>query len=445
MKTFVKRVAGMSGIALASGCAVPVGTHNATLGATPTANAGIAGAEGQYALGKYYLGQDRIALALVAFSNALDRDPNYVEARNGRATALARLGDLDAAERELEFAISLAPDAPHLHGNLGYLRLTKGDHGGSARSLRRAFELDPKNPWVRANWDALVARASANPEVLAELERRGNVELAGIQTPTKAPQTLSPASVSEIVAQTILNVEYRAAAPEVFAGGSPVAANSVVNVSDSSAQANSKTSAVVQSTAMLGGTASVTIVTSGAPAAPQVSSHHAAVVSIPAPPTSTVPALAAVPNIKPLEPRPEPQPLAYDQKPVSSAPQASKPPKLRPVRVELSNGNGVRGLARQVGDQIGVGTVRVVRLTNAPTFDVARSRILFREGYRDEAIAMGRQIGRRANVQLDNSIDRRADIRIVLGWDVIAGRSPVASAKEERETIAQLDGQRQAN
>jgi len=188
------------------------------------------------------------------------------------------------------------------------------------------------------------------------------------------------------------------------------------------------------------------VVTIDAPASPPVvARQHATVVTIPAPAVQGVPPLAAVPNAKPAEPRPEPQPLSYEQKPVSSAPQASRPPKLRPVRVELSNGNGVRGMARQVGDQIAVGTVRVVRLTNAPTFDIARSRVLFREGYRDEAIAVGRQIGRRANIQLDNSIDRRADIRIVLGWDVIAGRSPVATAGEERETIAQVDGQRPMN
>jgi hypothetical protein len=118
-----------------------------------------AGPDASYAAGKLRLGDGDAAGALAAFDEALRLDPEHLDARNGRATALARLGQTDAAIAELRRAAEAAPQAAHLHNNLGYLLLNLGRYDEAAQALRRAIAADPANPRYGANWAALTRRA----------------------------------------------------------------------------------------------------------------------------------------------------------------------------------------------------------------------------------------------------------------------------------------------
>lgn len=55
------------------------------------------------------------------------------------------------------------------------------------------------------------------------------------------------------------------------------------------------------------------------------------------------------------------------------------------VKIEVSNGNGVRGMARIVGNYLRINGIPAYRLTNADHFNHPRTVIYYREGFQDQA------------------------------------------------------------
>jgi len=99
------------------------------------------------------------------------------------------------------------------------------------------------------------------------------------------------------------------------------------------------------------------------------------------------------------------------------APLPAAPDGLPPaVPVEVRNGNGVTGMARQLARQIGTGGLKVTRLSNQPGFGVRRTRIEFEPAQR---AAAERLAGRFDGVQLQEVAScAPARMRVVLGRDL---------------------------
>ncbi|GAA4411493.1 hypothetical protein GCM10023089_26980 [Quisquiliibacterium transsilvanicum] len=400
-------------VAALSGCAAfspGAKAPRATTVALERVSHSVGDAGGQYALGKYYLGQRRHALALVAFTKAIAADPAHVEARNGRAAALAQLGDLQAAATELEAAIQRAPESAHLHGNLGYVRMLAGEHRASAEALRRAFDLDPRNERVRANWSALAAKVAEDPAKAAVLAGRPAVASAGITAP--APAAVTPSAVREVVSASVMNLAY---APSPVDVGTMQSARPSLTVITVPAAGNSTAISKDSSTQDAG----------PALAAPStVASAAASTAKLPpSAPLAAPPAAVAALKASSLEP--------------PRAPARAQPP----ARVAVANGNGTPGIARRYGEALRSGSMQVVRISNAPRFDLARSKILFRDGHLDSALALSRRLASKPEIHLDNSIPSRVDVQLVLGNDAPqdgplaeneAGPSQVASVSEAR-------------
>lgn len=88
------------------------------------------------------------------------------------------------------------------------------------------------------------------------------------------------------------------------------------------------------------------------------------------------------------------------------------------VKIEVANGNGVNGMARKVGAFLRNAGFAAARLTNHKPFNVKKSEVQYRTGYRDEAEKLKAIIdGESKLIQRD---DLRADIniRVLLGNDV---------------------------
>ena len=93
------------------------------------------------------------------------------------------------------------------------------------------------------------------------------------------------------------------------------------------------------------------------------------------------------------------------------------------VLLEISNGNGITGMARSVSRAIGQDSTRVVRLTNQKGFAVKRTRVEYKVAFQSEA---ERLAGRYAGAQVVRVGEAaRADIRLVLGRDLIKAVRPV--------------------
>jgi tetratricopeptide (TPR) repeat protein len=108
-----------------------------------------------------------------------------------------------------------------------------------------------------------------------------------------------------------------------------------------------------------------------------------------------------------------------EAKPLAPLPQ--KETRVAPARsfkLEVSNGNGVLGLAKRTARELASAAVRIARLTNQRPFEQARTEIQYRDGYAAEAAELAGQLEHGAQVVPNNQLAHGVDVRLVLGKDV---------------------------
>ena len=89
-----------------------------------------------------------------------------------------------------------------------------------------------------------------------------------------------------------------------------------------------------------------------------------------------------------------------------------------PVRLEISNGNGVTGMAAALARTMRGDDVKVVRLTNVRPFAVPVSRVEYQSDQQAEALALAARLG--MTVTAPREGQQRAEVRIVLGRDLLS-------------------------
>jgi tetratricopeptide (TPR) repeat protein len=96
--------------------------------------------------------------------------------------------------------------------------------------------------------------------------------------------------------------------------------------------------------------------------------------------------------------------------PVAGAVMAAKP-----VRLEISNGNGITGAAARLARALDVDGVKAVRLTNVKNFNVPRTRIEYPQAQQQMAATLSQRLGVPLKVRRVALPD--TDLRLVLGHD----------------------------
>jgi len=124
-------------------------------------------------------------------------------------------------------------------------------------------------------------------------------------------------------------------------------------------------------------------------------------------------ALVEVLRIAPvaMKAMPRPQPMPVDVATGTTA--------AAPVRLEISNGNGINGAAARLARSLSVEGLKTVRLTNVKNFDVPVSRIEYQLDQQAMAESLSDRLGLPLKAQSAKS--PRADMRIVLGHDATQG------------------------
>jgi hypothetical protein len=95
---------------------------------------------------------------------------------------------------------------------------------------------------------------------------------------------------------------------------------------------------------------------------------------------------------------------------VAATPAPVRPVETPPVAPQLSraqtsvlvlNGNGISGAAATTAEAVRARRYRVAEVGNAPRADYGRSLVMYRPGYRGEALRLGRDLGIRLVTPLD--------------------------------------------
>jgi Flp pilus assembly protein TadD len=103
--------------------------------------------------------------------------------------------------------------------------------------------------------------------------------------------------------------------------------------------------------------------------------------------------------------------------PAPSAPLQTRVLALRRATLEISNGNGVAGMARALARNMVQPGMRVVRVSNQKRFVVARTRVEYRGDFQLSAVLLAERFG--ADAVLVAGPAPLTDLRLVIGRDLI--------------------------
>jgi tetratricopeptide (TPR) repeat protein len=110
-----------------------------------------------------------------------------------------------------------------------------------------------------------------------------------------------------------------------------------------------------------------------------------------------------------------------------ATPAASSPPQPlaaapagKPFRLVIANGNGIPGLAKKVSQALATADMPAPRLVNLKPYQQAQTMIQYRNGYRDQALQLSRELLREPKLVLTANLHRSADVQLTLGKDKIS-------------------------
>ncbi|KQV46034.1 MULTISPECIES: LytR C-terminal domain-containing protein [unclassified Duganella] len=382
-------------------------------------------------LARFHHERGQLALALGAYAQSLALDANQLEARNAVAVIEAQRGDLESARTALLKVVNDYPGEAQPHTNLGYVQYLMGDNAGAAQTLRRAMALgagakafqnlqlaeaamgkapDPGAPQLSAAPAAAptVAPAAPAPSVLAPSVVAAPAVAQSVVVPTKDAPPM-PAPILAASAAAVRSVE---APPVVVAdAASPnLALLAEANAAPAPARAPRKEPqqlTILPSSAARDGASRMELIQF----AGNVYELRARVADEPA----AAPAESAAPIVAAAEVKPA----------VQAAVPAATASQVRMARLEVSNGNGVTGMARRFRSVLGQMGVPVDRLSNAKPYRQVVTIIQYSPGFEKQAASLQKAL--QGKVQLSSQQLAASDLRLVLGKDA---RASLAAATE---------------
>lgn len=333
----------------------------------------VASARDQYEIGRYFQGQKRDAEARRAYEKALAIDPGLAQAANNLAVIEAGQGHYDRAILHFRLALERRPDDAALHNNLGYVYLLQGQHRAALAEFDAALRLAPGHP-----------RAAAN-----QLAARHFSQLAEAQaTPTTSGGNALPATppASEPPAPATAGVDDAPRPPEV---APPPAAPSPTSPSRPAL--------------------------AEAPSEPAIAPAPAE-----APSLAVLPgALAEPPAAPTFAPAPSPEPALAD------APETAPAP--RRAGLEISNGNGVTGMALRLRGFLRAKGMDRARLTNERPFVRQETAIAYRSGFADAAQHLSAKLPHPVTMFESAALRPGTDVRLLLGKDIATAERTAAT------------------
>lgn len=117
---------------------------------------------------------------------------------------------------------------------------------------------------------------------------------------------------------------------------------------------------------------------------------------------------------------------------------------LRGARIEVSNGVGIRYLARRTAERLAPLGVVTARLTNLPRYQQARTEIQFIAGQQAAALELSRQLPVAVRTVASAGLERKLQMRLVLGHDLVGKNLAtwIESASASCVALASHDGWR---
>ena len=270
-------------------------------------------------------------------------------------------------------ALAAAPDTAHFYNNLGYAYYLQGRPVEAAAALQKAASLKPGDAKITTNLNLALAQKNR-----AELEQQAFAPA----TATASPPASSASNVTAPpVAQPV--TETTVAAPALAPASPPVAVE---------------------------------------PTAPVPSPSQPVIQPLVAEPAPVI----APPQLAPAEPQQTVEPAAPTML-------AAAPPSARAALYEVSNGNGITGMARRVNQALLAQGYPAARLTNSKPFRQPVTVVEYRPGYAAVAAQLSASLPLKPAITEKAGLRQSTDVRLVLGRDVMTRLALVTPRQHETQ------------
>lgn len=355
-----------------------------------------------YKLGRYYQQQGKYDKAIEEFSKALRNDSKYCIAYNGIAMSYDALRSCEMAYDSYESAIQCAPQEAYLYNNYACSSLLCGDYEKSIALLLEALQLSEDNTRINNNLKLaqMMVERKNNSDTFIPL--KSTVALR-TQTRLESDENVGEASLTEPIYKIPGNVS-----PEGIQPTAVIDKSVVESVRHNKSEAPIQMSGFAHVQPMIRET--VQKMGQSSSTAPNVDGNENTVNELESSLHKNIASISsAVEKAQKV--------TAHDNAP-------TLPAYLKDA-VEVSNGNGVTGMAGRSADYFRAWGFNIRRITNAKHFQFNDSMIFYREGYLQVAKEIASVIPGLQNMKKVDSLERASiGVRILLGKDLVNMQFP---------------------
>jgi len=390
--------------------------------------------ESHYLLAVYYQERGRYREAIIEYDKVLFIDPTYIKAYNGRGISLDQLGEHSQATKSFEQAIVLNAKLDYVWNNLCYSLLMQGEYQAAIESCQKALTLNQESKRIRNNLALAYAMAGQYNRAFQEFETAGNgdklyahlkmaviyYDKAMFQQAIEQYQyalILDPASAKAKKgldsSQQLLKVAEAATLQKNIEEAKAVQDNKINNA----AVSDEKVLAVVDDYKAREQTEIARKLYEKGSFEKAQKHYEQAIVYDP----TLFPAhkgLAAAKALTKIANIPSREYFVADLKE-----KKVKDGLIGQVGIEISNGNGKRHMARDIGKYLRANGFKIVRITNANNFNHSRGSIYYQKEFRALAEEIATKIPELSILQeMKRSVRPNVKVKVVLGKDLVAGR-----------------------
>jgi Tfp pilus assembly protein PilF len=446
--------------------------------------------ESDYRLARYFQKRGKHKFAVNELLNAIRKDPSFIKAYNALGVSYDCLGQFDLAVKSYKFALQLNPELDYVHNNLGYSYLLDGDLDAAIDAFRKAVALNNTNKRYHNNLGLAFARKgqidkaydefklavneSSDQDKMSQYLKDPNRSAAPKKTAVDTfPEGITPYDEIQRDKETSLflaikdhdesakNLGHRLIPDDLNENRLIEKSNKneakIMNL-NLSQEIPQKTKEHLSYTVQVSASSNLRDAT--------LLMETLAKKGYPCPYMNKVggerpyyrirlgsfndkneinqwiPGLTNTLGYKPfiaIEDKHAEKILSGNLNCLNT--KAIEPFVTQPLNIEISNGNGVRHMARNMGTYLNTKGFNVDRLTNADHFNHPETKIYYQKGYEQDALRLAKEFSglqEIPNLIEQNQMMRRA-IKVLIGKDLVPYNEYIMSDLKGNPNVAKIE------
>jgi tetratricopeptide (TPR) repeat protein len=392
--------------------------------------------ESHYLLACYHQERGKHSEAISEFEKVLFIDASYAKAYNGKGISHDRLGEYAQAEKSYRSALSLDPKLDYVWNNLGYSYVLRGEYVEAAGAFQKALALNEKEGKIRNNLAMAYAMTGDYEKAFREFEQAGggdrsypHLKLASVYYEKamfqkaidsyRSALTLNPSSDAARkgleASEGLLQIAQAAFTHKEMESKRALLEEDQIDPMIVGVIASAQQD---ETSALENYQAAVKLYEKGA--FQEAKKHFTLAVADNPSLASARKGLIASEALARIS-----EASSVRKEPVDTLKEMASgvSSKGRTIGIEVSNGNGATHMARDIAKYLQAKGFKVVRLTNADSFNHAEGGIFYEKEYEDMAGQISEAIPQIKDVRQTGKLDRpNVKVKVLVGKDVVANR-----------------------